>query len=324
MANSKSTRRGFLRQTALAGAALPVGGIWGAVSTGLAAEAAKLPAQVVDTHTHFYDPTRPDGVPWPPESSKELYRTTLPEHFRAVAAPTGVTGTIVVEASPRLEDNQWILDLAKEEPWILGLVGNLDPTDPAFGQHLRRFTKNPLFQGIRLRVKDIAPFPAERRLADNLRRLADANLALDLLGGAALIPHAVRIAAAVPTLRIVINHLPFDVSSDPQRLAAIQESLAPLAEQPNIYAKVSNILRREQGKLVPDVAYYEPTLDGIWRLFGPSRVIYGSNWPVSNLAGPYAEVRRVAFEYTARHGQEAVDQYFWKNSQQAYRWQQRS
>lgn len=67
---------------------------------------------IIDTHTHFYDPSRPAGVPWPTEEGGPIYRTVLPEHHRSIAAPTGVVGTVVTAASAWLEDNQWLLDLA--------------------------------------------------------------------------------------------------------------------------------------------------------------------------------------------------------------------
>ena len=72
---------------------------------------------IIDTHTHFYDPSRPQGVPWPGPENELLYRTVLPEHYRQIAEPEGVTGTVVVEASAWLDDNQWILDLAKDDPF---------------------------------------------------------------------------------------------------------------------------------------------------------------------------------------------------------------
>ncbi|NCY02726.1 MAG: hypothetical protein EBX36_07380, partial [Planctomycetia bacterium] len=75
------------------------------------APAAEPPAPVIDTHTHFYDPTRPGGVPWPPRDDAILYRTVLPAEWERLAQPAGVTGTVVVEASPLLEDNDWLLDL---------------------------------------------------------------------------------------------------------------------------------------------------------------------------------------------------------------------
>src|SRR5262245_62200533 len=74
--------------------------------------------EIIDTHTHFYDPTRPEGVPWPGKDDKLLYRKVLPRDFLKVASPVGVTRTIVVEASPWLEDNQWLLDLARRDKTI--------------------------------------------------------------------------------------------------------------------------------------------------------------------------------------------------------------
>ena len=70
---------------------------------------------IIDTHVHIYDPHRPEGAPWPPEDSS-IYRTVLPADCRAVAEPEGVSGVVVVEASERISDNDWILGLAAEEP----------------------------------------------------------------------------------------------------------------------------------------------------------------------------------------------------------------
>ena len=99
--------------------------------------AALRPAKIIDTHVHFFDPTRPQGVPWPPQNNALLYRTTLPQHYRARPMPQRVEGAIVVEASTWVEDNQWILDLAARDPFIVGLVGNLPLGTPEFAGHLK-------------------------------------------------------------------------------------------------------------------------------------------------------------------------------------------
>ena len=80
---------------------------------------------VIDCHTHFYDPERPQGIPWP-EKGSSLYRTVLPEHLRALPHAIPVTGTIIVEASSWLEDNQWLLDIAADDPFVVGIVGHLN------------------------------------------------------------------------------------------------------------------------------------------------------------------------------------------------------
>src|SRR5689334_17765866 len=83
-----------------------------AASWTLSASRAPGLARIIDTHVHFYDPSRPGGVPWPPKDNKVLYRTVLPKDFRQLTAGLGITDVIEVEASPLVEDNQWVLNLA--------------------------------------------------------------------------------------------------------------------------------------------------------------------------------------------------------------------
>src|SRR5690606_17116964 len=92
---------------------------------------------------------RPQGVPWPDKKDKTLYKPALPDRYRSISGPSGVVGAIVVEASPWLEDNQWVLDTAATDTIIVGVIGNLEPGRPEFGKHLERFQVNPLFRGIR-------------------------------------------------------------------------------------------------------------------------------------------------------------------------------
>ena len=65
---------------------------------------AQTPPQIIDAHTHFFDPARPQGVPWPAKTEAVLYKQTLPKHFQEATRGLGVRGTVVVEASAWLED----------------------------------------------------------------------------------------------------------------------------------------------------------------------------------------------------------------------------
>src|SRR6476660_2699055 len=111
------------------------------------AQAAAIP--IIDTHIHLFDPSRPQGVPWPPKGNAVLYKTALPARYRKIAGPLGIVGAIEVEASPWLEDNQWVLDVAAKDTIIVGTVGNLEPGKPDFRKQLDRLHRNPLFRGIR-------------------------------------------------------------------------------------------------------------------------------------------------------------------------------
>ncbi|MGA2502438.1 MAG: amidohydrolase family protein [Tepidisphaeraceae bacterium] len=162
---------------------------------------------VIDAHTHFYDPTRPQGVPWPPRDDKLLYRRVLPKDYLALQVPRPVTGTVVVEASPWVEDNQWVLDLAAREPFIVGLVGNLPVGTKEFAGHLKRLAANRLFRGIRIRDRKLEGTLDDAAFVNDLKLLADYDLSLDLVGDTGILPFADRLAQKVPALRIIIDHL---------------------------------------------------------------------------------------------------------------------
>ena len=274
---------------------------------------------IIDTHTHFYDPTRPQGVPWPNPDDKVLYRTVLPEHYKALAVPEGVTGTVVVEASKWIEDNQWILDLAANEPFILGFVGHLEIDAANFEENLNRFATNSLFRGIRLgggHVKDID----NQVFLTNVEKLAAKDLELDLLINQDMLPNVGLLAERIPDLRIVINHVA-GVSIDGRRPNAVWvEGMHAAAAPPNVYCKISGLVESAKDKPAPtDTAYYAPTLDILWDVFGEDRLIYGSNWPVSERFADYATVQRIVTAYFTQKGEEVVAKYFWKNARTAYK-----
>ena len=98
------------------------------------------PIPVIDTHIHLYDTNRSEGVPWPPTSDKVLYRPVLSQQIDAICEANGITATVIVEASDRVEDNQWVLDLVKHNPdRYIGLVGNLPIGTDEFAGLLDRF-----------------------------------------------------------------------------------------------------------------------------------------------------------------------------------------
>lgn len=274
----------------------------------------------IDTHTHFFDPTRARGVPWPPKTDSVLHRPHLPADFRRVVAGLPIVGTVVVEASEWVDDNDWILALAAQNPELVGLVGNLRPGQPGFAAQLARLAGNPLFRGLRFRAADLRGADTPATTAD-VRRLAEADLTLDALGGVPVLEPTLRVARAFPSLRIVINHLPFkDWDANP---GAMRTALRDLAAQPNVFAKVSEVVRRVDGHVVDDPAFYRPGLDALLDLFGPHRLIYGSNWPVSDRVAPYATIHRVVADYFNARGRDVAEKYFWRNALAVYRWQPR-
>jgi L-fuconolactonase len=284
--------------------------------------AAETPIPIIDTHIHLFDTGRPGGVPWPPRDDAALYRPALPARYRAIAAPLGVVGAIEVEASPLVEDNQWVLDLAARDTMIVGTVGHLEPADAGFRSQLARFRKNRLFRGIRygnLWGRDVAEEMAKPGFVEGVKAIADAGLVLDTANpNPKLMESMVRLTDRVPGLRVVLDHLP---QMDPRGAA---ESLAELARRPQVFVKVSSVLRRVEGRVPEDLAFYRERLDYLFELFGEDRLVYGSDWPNSDHWAPYPAVLRVVSEYFQSKGRSVAEKYFWRNSMKAYGWVKRS
>jgi L-fuconolactonase len=278
---------------------------------------------IVDTHTHFYDPTRPQGVPWPPADNELLYRTVLPGHHKALAVPEGVTGTVVVEASAWLEDNAWILDLAAHNPWIVGMVGHIDPKRPEFGADLARFAANPLFRGIRCGARYFEDIEQGSFLSD-METLASLDLELDVIVRRQQLDGLLALARRLPELRIVVDHIAH-MSIDGEAIPAEWvEAYGQMAELSNVWIKVSAVMEQSTIQPAPaDVDFYRPALDAIWAAFGEDRVIYGSNWPVCERAGTFKQSIDIVKAYVGAKSQAAWDRYFWQNGKAAYKWLER-
>lgn len=314
-----ATRRALLQSTAAAAA----------LSLCPLARAKEEPAKdiaIVDTHTHFYNPQRREGVPWPGKSDALLYRPVLPDEFVKLTKPLGVVGTVVVEASPWVEDNQWLLDQAQANPAIFGVIGNLKPAAEDFGKHLQRFAKNEIFRGIRINVGDLKKGLPEKQYLRDLKLFGELGLTLDVNGGPYTPAAVAELAKAIPDLTICINHcgnVRIDGKAPPADWLAGMKSAA---EHKYVFCKVSALVEgtgKREGDAPRDVGFYEPVLAALWKTWGADRLIYGSNWPVSVRAASYEAVLDIVRDYFADHPRTVQEKFFAANAQAAYRWKTR-
>ena len=273
----------------------------------------------IDSHTHFYRAPWPDSMPRQ-QRDAAFARPCLPSDLIPVARAEGVTGTVVVESSPDLEDNQWLLDLAAQEPFIRGVVGRIDTATAEFEKHLERFAANRLFRGVRITHGEIeSGLAAGGSFVRHCQLLADRGLALDVLGGPAVIASATRLAVEVPRLTIVIDHagnLRVDGKPPP---GDWREMMEAAAKRSNVRCKVSALVENTAANPAPrEVEYYKPVLDALWELFGAERLLFGSNWPIWTRKNSYSGVVGVVRDYWAAKGDVAAGKVFRGNVVSTY------
>ncbi|GAB3281320.1 amidohydrolase family protein [Larkinella harenae] len=280
---------------------------------------------IIDTHIHLFDINRPQGVPWPTPQNGILYQPALPDRYRKVAVPHGIVGALVVEASPWLEDNQWVLDVAARDPIIIGTIGNLEPGKPDFRPQFERFQKNPLFRGIRygnLWNRDLSRQLSNPAFIADLRLVAQTGLVLDTANpNTVLLDAVVRLSDQVPDLRIVLDHLPqFNPPREAAPRQAYETNLQELSHRPQVFVKISEVLRRVDGTIPQTLDFYRARLDELFGTFGEDRLLYGSDWPNSDQWLPFDAGLRIVRDYFTAKGQPVAEKYFWKNSVAAYHW----
>ena len=303
------------------------------IGAAAAATARSSPAQttaipIIDSHIHLFDPDRPQGAPYtgPRPAPGQKPMAAYPDRYRRLAAPLGVVGAIKVEASPWIEDNLWVLEVAERDPIIVGVVGNLEPDKPEFAEYLDRYHKNKLFRGIRygnIWGRDIANQSTNPVFIDGLKRLADADLALDTTNPrVSLLEAALRISDAVPSLRIVLDHLP-SLDPDAAEQARYDAALREFRSRRQIVVKLSEIIHRVNDRVSTALGAYRERLDLLMDVSGEDRILFGSDWPNSDGVAPIDQVFAVAKEYFAARPRAVAEKYFWRNSVAVYKWVKR-
>lgn len=277
---------------------------------------------IFDTHLHFYDPTRPGGIPWPPKDDALLHRPVLPPEYEALARPLGIEAAVIVEASPDIADNDWVLGWLPRHPLLRGVIGHLRPGDPAFPAHWQRWAHHPGFLGLRTGGWDGPLDPSRPGFVEHVRLVARDRRVLEVLVGPGQLPAVASLARALPGLVIVVDHcanVRVDGKAPP---SAWLSGMDALAACPRVHVKVSGLVEgtgRNQGDAPADVAFYQPVLDALWERFGDRRLVFGSNWPVSARFAPLSRVASIARGYLASRGEGPARRVLFDNAVNLYR-----
>ena len=302
----------------------------GMVAAGAAglASAAQGAIPIIDTHIHFFDMARPQGVPYPGKGGLGGITKADAALFRKTAAQFGVVGAVEVEASPWIEDNLWVLLELEKDPMMVGTIGNLEPDKPEFREYLERYHRNPLFLGIRygnIWGRSLVGMVDKPEFIAGMKEVAAANLTLDTANPRVdLLRSVITLTDKVPGLRVVLDHVPGMTAFDEAENRGPLESVLRELAKRNVYAKLSVVARREGTRVDKDLAAHQHRLDLLCDAFGEDRVVYGSDWP--NSTGnwiSYGDGLKLVQDYFAAKGRVAAEKYFWRNSVAAYRWVKR-
>jgi L-fuconolactonase len=279
-----------------------------------------MAALTVDAHHHFWDPTRAD-YPWMTDELAAIRRPFGPEDLAPVLERAGIDRTVLVQTRSSLDETREFLATAAANAFVAGVVGWVDLTDPAIVDviaALREGSGGSRLVGIRHQVHD-EPDPLWLLRPDVDRGIAAvgaAGLVYDLLVRPRELPAALETVRGHPEVTFVVDHL----AKPSIRSGEIEPwfgRLRPFGGFANVACKVSGLVTEAdwQRWQLDDL---RPYIDGAIDIFGPDRLMFGSDWPVCLLAATYAGVVEAARSATARLSPDERDQLFGETARRVY------
>ncbi len=242
--------------------------------------------ELIDAHQHFWKTSRTD-YGWLTPDLGAIYRDFLPDDLQPLLAAAGIDRTVLVQAAPSEAETQFLLDLADRHQFIAGVVGWVDLEAANAAERIAQIATHKKLLGLRPMVQDIAE--TDWLLGPGLRSAIEAMIAHDLPFDALIQPRHLPVlrsfVTAYPDLRIIIDHgAKPDIANGVMQPWA--DRIAVLARETDICCKLSGLVTEAAADWRPDDL--RPYVKVLIDAFGPERLIWGSDWPVLNLASDYA------------------------------------
>lgn len=249
---------------------------------------------IIDAHQHFWQLARGD-YGWLTPDLKALYRDFMPSNLKPLLTQNGVDATILVQAAPTVAETEFLLRIAEQTPFVFGVVGWVDFNAPDAASEIARLAAHPKLVGLRPMIQDIVD--DDWMLDPALTPAFEAMIAHNLTFDALVLPrHLSRLHTLLtrhPRLRTVIDH-----GAKPEIASGAfdtwAQDIAAIAQDCGAYCKFSGLLTEAGDWSRGQVA---PFFEHLLACFGPDRLVWGSDWPVLNLAVEYGVWRALAASF---------------------------
>ena len=252
---------------------------------------------IVDSHHHLWDHSTGFDYSWQEgEENAVLRKNFMPDTLHSITKTNQIEQTVVVQAVQSVEELHWLLKIADENPFITGVVGWVDLKDKNVSKTLETVAKHPKLKGIRHVVQEEPDdnWLLQEDVISGLKDVASFNLTYDVL----IVPRHMKsvpiLAEKIPNLRMVIDHIakPFIKNNS---MSPWDSEMSEIAKIPTAYCKISGMVTEANvHDWKPEDLF--PYIEHVINVFGPERIMYGSDWPVCLRAATYEEVLDTAIQ----------------------------
>lgn len=272
---------------------------------------------IIDTHHHFWN-YNPVDFDWIDDEMASIRKNFLPKDLKESLLETGVQGVVSVQARQSLEETDWLLEMAEEHDFIKGIVGWLPLAAENIQQVLEQYSGNQWLKGVRHVVQGESDpaFILGKDFNRGISHLKNDGLVYDILILEHQLPNTIRFVDQHPEQQFIVDHIakPKIKHNETEPWA---RNLKELARRENVSCKISG--------MVTEADYHswtkeqlQPYFDVVLEAFGPSRLMYGSDWPVCLVATSYSDWLNLVKDMLSGLSPDEQEQIFSRNAKYFY------
>ena len=272
---------------------------------------------IIDTHHHLWN-YNPVEFDWIDDEMAAIRKSFLPADLQATLANTGVEGVVTVQARQSLEETNWLLKLASENDFIKGVVGWVPLADESIQQILEEYKSSPWLKGVRhvVQGEPDPEFILGKDFNKGISLLKNYNLVYDILIFEHQLANTIRFVDQHPEQQFVVDHIA-KPKIKKNELEPWAKNVKELAKRENVSCKISGMVTEADYKLWTE-EQLNPYFETILEAFGPSRLLFGSDWPVCLVATNYSNWLELVQKTISNFSKEEQDFILYKNAQRIY------
>lgn len=272
---------------------------------------------IIDTHHHFWN-YNPVDFDWIDDDMASIRRSFLPGDLQETIAGTGIEGAVSVQARQIVEETDWLLKLASENEFIKGVVGWVPLVNENIREILDRYSQNKWLKGVRhvIQGEPDPEFILGTQFNHGISLLKNYNLVYDILIFEHQLPNTIRFVDRHPNQQFVLNHMA-KPKIKVNEVIVWKKHIRELAKRENVSCKISGMVTEADYKSWTK-EQLQPYFDVVLEAFGPSRLLFGSDWPVCLVAIGYVEWLKLVKKIVSGLSVFEQEQVFAKTASQVY------
>ncbi|MDP9079516.1 MAG: amidohydrolase family protein [Bacteroidota bacterium] len=272
----------------------------------------------IDSHQHFwkFDPVRDS---WIDDSMSAIRRDFYPEDLEPILKKNNIDGCIAVQADQSEAETEFLLNFADQNDFIKGVVGWVNLMDPHVRERIAHYSENKKLKGIRhvLQGEPDRAYMLNPQFMKGIAALKNYDLAYDILVFPDQLGYTNQFVKNISGVRYVIDHIAKpDIKN--KNIDKWANSMRTIAQHENVWCKVSGMVTEADWQNWQE-GDFEPYLDVVFEAFGANRVMFGSDWPVCNVAGGYDKIIGIVEKYTSKLSADEQTRFWGLNAIEFYK-----